>query len=84
MGYDCGTCTYALLTQLHDLLSMFDHELSRHQLLEHIHRLAATDFSPRSNKANMPVCQHQGDPRWRVMRNGAVRLPLVPGLALDS
>lgn len=62
---------------------MFDHELSRHQLLEHIGRLAATEFSLDPSEMNAQVCQHQGDPRWRVQPNGTVRLPCVPGLALD-
>lgn len=63
---------------------MLDHELSRHQLLEHIRRLATTDFSLDPSEATRNVCQHQGDPRWRAVRPGVVRLPLVPGLSLAS
>lgn len=59
---------------------MLEQQFSRDQLLGYIRRLSETEFSLDPSETNQQVCQHQGDPRWRVLRDGVVQLPVVPYL----
>ncbi|WFD26082.1 hypothetical protein MNAN1_001057 [Malassezia nana] len=69
-----------IVAHLPDILDMLEQQYSRDQLLGHIRRLSETELSLEPSEANQQVCQHQGDPRWRVLRDGVVQLPVVPYL----